>query len=346
MLMLFIMRELCHRDHRYHHTHCTDSASGQEHGLYTGMVQDNTAYQVRENAAYGDGAGDEGLAFYLVQFLHGLADVICACGDEHRIGEELEALADIHMRHALCEYQYQYLNEKCDAGNDKEFLRRYLFEHYAYQCHDGKLQYSLEEVGIAQLRFVAAQVPYYLYHEVIDHVVREIKAYRSDQEKCEGRIAADEMYKAVVCFDRSTFAFVFLTALRLSEDQYYQDGKHHGDDIYPQQYAHTVLLNYASYDHGSDRKAGGAKTSGQSVIDTTAGFLVFKAQRRHNRLVSKLYHVDDDIYREDDQLVILREHKYQRTRQYYQHGDHYKTTVGKPAGLIDDTGYNRLQHCG
>ena len=160
------------------------------------MIEYHPAYQIGENSPDRDRTGYKRLSLDLVKLFHRIAYIICARGDKYRISKKLEALAYVHRRHILCKYEDKYLYKKSNSRQHKQLLCFDLFKHITYERHDGKFQYGLEEIGVSEFGFIATQIPYDLDHKIIYHIMREEKAYGSDEKKRKRRVHTSEPRKS------------------------------------------------------------------------------------------------------------------------------------------------------
>ena len=248
------------------------------------------------------------------------------------------------MSHIRCKDQYRNLDQKSDARKKQQVSCGDLLEDQADQGHDRQLQDRLKEVGIAQFFFTATEITDDLDHEIVDHVVGEEKADDTDEKQRKCRVGADESSKRTT--RGSAFAFggdiVSNLVFRFPEGKDQDRGKHHDYDVDVKKDADPVALDESADESGSDGKTCRSQSSGKTVEDRCAGFLVFEAQRRHDRLVGKLDHVDQGEDREDNEFVIGREEKNDRSRKNDQDRDQDETAVGQCPLFVDDAGDDRL----
>ena len=215
------------------------------------------------------------------------------------------------MPHIGGEDEYHDLNKKCDARDKKKALGGELFEDQADHSHDRKLQYRLQEIGIAQFFFCTAEISYDLDHEIVDHVVGEEETDDSDQEKRKGRIGFDEGSERTApgAAFRIFCAGVWNWFCRFFEGEDQDRGKDHHGDIDVKKDPDAVAFNKAADEGGSDSKACRTEASGKTVHDRAPDLLVFKTKGCHHGLVGELDHVDQGEDREYHELVVFREKK-------------------------------------
>ena len=120
------------------------------------------------------------------------------------------------------------------------------------------------------------------------------------------------------------------------EGQHDHGGNGHGSHIDPKQHIHSVLFHDAADEEGGKCKAGRTEPSGESVKDRIAGFLIFEAERGHDRLVRELYHIDQGVDDKDAGLDPRNKHQDQGSGKYDRHGNEDKTLVCKEARFVDD----------
>ena len=279
---------------------------------------------------------------------HGLADVVGRGRDKDRIREELAGLAQVHVPHVGSEDQDDDLDEKSDAREQQECPGCELLEDQTDHGHDGKLQYRLKKIRIAKFFFRATEISDDLDHEVVDHVVRKEETDHAHKKEGEGRICLDECGKRTASgsFCRVAGGGILTRGNSLpggflkSEDQY--RGECHDGDVDIKKDPDAVVLDETADKGGGHGETGGPKPPGQAVHDGASGFLVFEAQCGHDRLVGELDHVDQGENREDQDLVVFRKKKNDRSRKDHEDGDQDKPSVGQRPLLVDDAGNYRL----